>query len=122
MCARERRQGVTEDLRALEERLLDPEVRRSASLVDKLLADDFVEFGSSGRVYDKPTVIEALQQDPGFDSRPTITEFGARELSPSVVLVTYRTGETGTLRSSIWRSDGERWQMVFHQGTRCGSE
>lgn len=113
---------VSKDLRALEERLLDPDVRRSASQVGKLLADDFVEFGSSGRVYDKSTMIEALRQDPGFDSPPTIIEFGARELSPAIVLVTYRIGETGTLRSSIWRSDGARWRMVFHQGTRCGSE
>ncbi len=113
---------MTKDLRALEERLLDPKVRRSPSQVDKLLADDFVEFGSSGRVYDKSTVIEALQQDPGFDGPPTTTEFRARELSPSVVLVTYRIGETGTLRRSIWRYNGAHWTMVFHQGTRSKLE
>lgn len=113
---------TAEALRALEERLLDPLVRRSPSLVDSLLADDFVEFGSSGRVYDKSTMVETLQQDPGFDGPRTITKFSARELSPSIVLVTYQIGETGTLRSSVWRSNGEHWKMVFHQGTRPKSE
>jgi hypothetical protein len=109
---------IVEKLRTLEEHLLDPTVRRSSSQVRELLADDFIEFGSSGRVYDKPTVIEALKQDPGFDGPRTISNFNARELSPSVALVTYQIVESSTLRSSIWRFDGDRWQMVFHQGTR----
>lgn len=113
---------IAQDLRALEARLMDPAVRRAPSEVDGLLADDFVEFGRSGRVYDKPTVIEALQRDPGFDAPRTIMDFEARALSPSVMLVTYRVRETGTLRSSIWRSNGEHWQMVFHQGTPSASE
>ena len=28
-----------------------------------LLADDFIEFGSSGRVYDKASIIKALAED-----------------------------------------------------------
>ena len=109
-------------LHGLEMRLLDPRVRGSPDLLEDLLAADFVEFGSSGRVYDKPMVVEALRQDPGFDGPRTISDFSARPLSNSIVLVTYRISETGTLRSSIWRRDGERWSMVFHQGTRSNSE
>ena len=104
-------------LRSLETRLLDPKVRRSSDQLEDLLAADFVEFGSSGRVYDKPRVVEALRQDPGFDGPRTISDFSARLLSNSIVLVTYRIKESGTLRSSIWRRDGDRWRMVFHQGT-----
>ncbi|WP_422367372.1 DUF4440 domain-containing protein [Pelagibius sp.] len=113
---------IAEELRALEVRLMDPLVRRSPREVDSLLADDFIEFGSSGRIYDKPTMIEALQQAPGFDGPRTITEFNARELSPSIMLVTYRIRETATLRSSIWRSNGKHWKMAFHQGTRSALE
>ena len=36
---------------ALEEDLLKPEVRKSADRVGRLLADEFIEFGSSGRVF-----------------------------------------------------------------------
>ena len=110
--------ALAEELRGLEERLLDPEVRGSAERVDELLAEDFVEFGSSGLVYDKSAVIEALGRDPGFVGTRTLCDFSLRELSPTVVLVTYRIGETGTLRSSIWQGREGRWRMVFHQGTR----
>jgi hypothetical protein len=47
-------------LRDLEEQLLKPEVRTSRDRVGYLLADDFIEFGSSGRIFDKRGVIEAL--------------------------------------------------------------
>jgi hypothetical protein len=39
------------------------------------------------------------------------------------VLVTYfsrttdEAGSRAALRSSIWKRDGDRWQMLFHQGT-----
>jgi hypothetical protein len=112
-------------LRGLEEALLKPEVRRSADQVGRLLADDFIEFGSSGRVFDKAQIIEALQ---GEESDPAIrielTDFSVRQLAPAVMLVTYRTTRSGPsapqgyrLRSSIWKLMEERWQMVFHQGT-----
>ncbi|WP_417021040.1 DUF4440 domain-containing protein [Candidatus Phyllobacterium onerii] len=45
--------------RALEEQLLDSSVRRSVKTVASLLADEFIEFGSSGAVYNKHTVIDA---------------------------------------------------------------
>ena len=40
--------GLSAHLRELEESLLLPDVRKSKRLVE-LIADDFVEFGSSGR-------------------------------------------------------------------------
>jgi len=113
-------------LRQLEEQLLKPEVRSSAEQVGRLLADDFVEFGSSGYAYDKQEIIAALQQEkPDPAARISLAEFAARRLAPGVFLVTYRTirevgaDETGRsrLRSSIWKLMDGRWQMVFHQGT-----
>ena len=47
--------------RELEERLLQPDVRSSAEEIAKLLADEFIEFGSSGRVFNKHHVIEVNQ-------------------------------------------------------------
>jgi hypothetical protein len=116
-------------IRHLEEQLLRQDVRRSADQVEALLADEFTEFGSSGRIYDKRQIIEALQQEAADGSPALLQDFCARELAPEVILVTYRTvrtaaghsGEISTLRSSIWKWDGERWRMVFHQGTPSGS-
>jgi hypothetical protein len=39
--------AVEEHLRHLEERLLQPEMRKAAEAVAELLAEDFMEFGSS---------------------------------------------------------------------------
>ena len=110
-------ENTSDVLLALEQRLLDTTVRRLPCEVEALLADDFCEFGSSGRVYDKPTTVERLRKDPGFDGPRTIVDFHARQLSATVALASYRIRETGTLRSSIWRSDQGRWRMIFHQGT-----
>src|SRR5690349_25111573 len=106
-------------LRDLEERLLHPSVRASADEVATLLADEFIEFGSSGRIYDKQQTIRLLQQEQG-DAQLTMAEFSARKLSVDVVLVTYRVVESQTIRSSIWSFQEGRWRMVFHQGTKIG--
>lgn len=103
------------ELRALEELLLTSETRTSRDDLDRLLADDFVEFGSSGGVYTKAEVISAVPlTEPCVDC--TISEFRALALAPDAVLVTYRL--PGSLRSSVWRRDVGGWRMVFHQGTR----
>jgi len=109
----------------LEISLLCPEVRASKDAVSKLLAEGFVEFGSSGRIYDRDQVIDGLVQEssaPPVDR--TAYDFSVRRLSEVAVLVTYRVSrrmpngeEFQTLRSSIWQLTGDQWQMVFHQGT-----
>jgi hypothetical protein len=110
-------------LRQLEERLHRPDVRRSVQDVADLLADEFIEFGSSGRVFDKQQIIEVLKHEPTIQR--TLIEFKTSILAPGVVLATYRIvrhGASGeqpmhSLQSSIWKCIEGRWQMVFHQGT-----
>ncbi|MGF2039993.1 MAG: DUF4440 domain-containing protein [Nostoc sp. CmiVER01] len=111
--------------RELEERLLQPDVRKSAKDVMDLLADEFIEFGSSGRVFDKQQIINILQNE-SIESltQRSITEFKTLVLAAGVVLVTYRivrhqSGEQPihSLRSSIWKLTNDRWKMIFHQGT-----
>lgn len=104
---------------ALETELLEPSVRNQPARVDALLADDFFEFGSSGRVWTKPVIIERLAGEAPILRR--VSDFAATLLAPDVALVTYRVerlddGST-TLRSSLWAREGNRWRMRFHQGT-----
>lgn len=114
---------LKEQLRLLEERLLEPEVRRSVKELEILLADNFVEFGSSGRMYNKQQVIDGLMIPS--TAQMTIMDFEVKLLAPGVALATYRViklnnqgEETNySLRSSIWKLHEGRWQMVFHQGT-----
>jgi hypothetical protein len=97
------------------------EVRNSPQAVAELLADEFVEFGSSGRIFDKAAIIAMLKNEV-VDLQVTVENFAVRELAPGVGLVTYlsasQAGGGRSLRSSIWRLLDGRWQMIFHQGTR----
>jgi hypothetical protein len=110
-------------LRQLEERLLQPDVRESAQVVAGLLADEFIEFGSSGRVFNKQKMIESLQHEPTIHR--ALLKFQTSVLAPGVILVTYHVirqsaadrQPTRSLRSSIWKLIDGRWQMVFHQST-----
>lgn len=106
-------------LRTKEMELLDPEVRSDPSRIRELLHDDFLEFGSTGRVYNKRVVLDMLKGERRNDV--IIRDFAVRQLAADTALVTYRTvGESGqeARRSSVWlRTDGT-WRMAFHQGTR----
>lgn len=79
--------SVAEWLVSLELRLHDPEVRRSSANLAALLADGFVEFGSSGRVYTKSEIVAALVAETPTDIRAD--DFVAKELAPGVALLTY---------------------------------
>ncbi|PON17247.1 DUF4440 domain-containing protein [Candidatus Entotheonella serta] len=114
---------LAEHLRDLEERLFQPDVRQSAVAVAELLADGCVEFGSSGRVYSRESILEALRHEA--PAQRSLTDFKTLVLAPDVVLVTYRAvcqlgheaSPITSLRSSIWQRIDGRWQMRFHQGT-----
>ena len=79
--------------------------------------------GSSGIVYDKNRTLQAFGSEAPI--RMDITDFRVVELSGNVVLATYRVSRFDTsfesiahsLRSSVWRRSGDRWKIVFHQGT-----
>jgi len=98
--------------------LLDPEVRHSRVAVELLLHAQFKEFGSSGRVYDRDTMIKMMNRETS--GQITIRDFETRMLSADVCLVSYRSvGESHEARrSSVWVRDEGRWQVIFHQGTK----
>ena len=93
-------------LQALERQLLDPATRKDWAAVTALLADDFREFGKSGRAYTKAEILE-------------LAEFHAVPLGPEAALVTYCSMEAGAMarRCSVWVWRNGLWQMLFHQGT-----
>ena len=118
-------ESVKATLLALEEELLSSQVRSSEARLNELLADDFVEFGSSGRIYDKPSMIRELGES-GFVASFDVGDFRLVMSRENVALVTYRcevrsdSGEVIriSIRSSLWRLADDRWQLVFHQGTK----
>jgi hypothetical protein len=113
------------EIQRLEEALLDPAARRDGEQLSILLADGFLEFGSSGRAFTKSEAVGAMAG--AHDTKYSLQEFDALALSPDVVLATYvaraRGGEPDrySLRSSVWVRRGAHWQLLFHQGTSTGS-
>ena len=114
--------SVADQLRQLEQELLEGSVRRNAPRVTELLAEDFREFGSSGRVFTRQEIVDALQAEA--PARFFTQNFQLTMLASHVALVTYESSkETAdglvrrSLRSSIWQLADDGWRMVFHQGT-----
>ena len=91
--------------------------RADPQLSRPLLHPDFTEFGASGRIWDRESVVAAMSADPG---EPTSAEeMRGFQLAPEVVLLTYRVNrpDRSSLRSSIWTVHENSWVLVFHQGT-----
>ena len=109
----------------LETTLLKPEIRSSVKDLDLLLADDFMEFGSSGKIYDKKMILERLPKDTEISSvQFEVSNFQVKALSENVVLATFKTSKISpdnnrltALRASIWRNTNGNWQIIYHQGT-----
>ncbi|MDO8071865.1 nuclear transport factor 2 family protein [Janthinobacterium sp. SUN176] len=124
--AREQRQDnarLAAQLQALEAALQSRAVRADSARLAALLADEFVEFGSSGKLWTRAATLADL---PAEDFCPrSISDFQARLLAEDVALVTYRSQRhasgalpaSASLRSSLWKWRDGRWQMIFHQGT-----
>ena len=67
-------------IQQLEEQLLQPGDRHSVQTLDALLADEFLEFGSSGRTYDKQQILESLPNE--IPVPRTLKDFNTRTLAP----------------------------------------
>ena len=117
---------VKQQIIELEKLLVQPATRLSVELLNRYLADNFYEIAATGRCFGKADVLERLPTE----TPPVITQqdFECRVLADGLAQLTYRAtiqrpesdSPSYSVRSSIWRFDAEKWQMVFHQGTVCG--
>ena len=115
--------SIASQLQRREERLLNPGVRASSAALAELIADDFIEIGSSGRRFSKMDVVEELKHEK--KSNRSIIDFESFPLTPNIVLVVYKVvhededvkQRKASVRSSIWKSMDGQWKIIFHQGT-----
>ncbi|NOU50095.1 DUF4440 domain-containing protein [Pseudoalteromonas sp. JBTF-M23] len=108
-----------------ERQLLEPSVRQSCDMLDKLLSDDFYEISANGLTFDKKHVISRLPDEkvPQFYNQA----FKGRMLSEQLVQLTYHAAYRRSVkcqlnysvRMSLWRFEHDLWRLVFHQGTPC---
>lgn len=86
--------------------------------LDNRIHDKFIEFGSSGKVYDKNTIIKYLNAlDKDRDIK--IVSFKIKEIKDNLIIANYISckEELQALRTSIWIRDMTDWKLYFHQGT-----
>jgi hypothetical protein len=102
----------------LENALLTEEVRKSEDKLNQLISDDFVEFGSSGKIYKKSDILKFLPQEEF--KKITITDFEIISSGKDEISVCYKSNSEDniTLRSSIWKKEEGNWKIIFHQGTK----
>ncbi|MFJ8824404.1 DUF4440 domain-containing protein [Streptomyces sp. NPDC102467] len=106
-------------------RLLDPAVRASDEWVTALLDPEFFEFGTSGRRWDRESILKVTGAVSVHPEHPVqVTKMAGTLLAPGVVHLSYHTDDRGRRanRSSLWRRHPEAgWRLYFHQGTLSDS-
>jgi hypothetical protein len=108
-------------LERLEEELWRVETRFDQKRMTEIIAPDFVEFGRSGRIYQREDSLGVSPQP--IDAVLPLPDFKARLLHPDIAQVTYNSSVTygGVVqrarRSSIWSRTRDGWVLRFHQGT-----
>jgi hypothetical protein len=102
----------------LELSLLNYPTRQSREHLNEVIADEFVEFGSSGKVYNKQETLDFLTKES--EKKFEIEDFKVVELSKDAMLAMYKItiDEDCSLRSSVWKLTRKKWQILFHQGTK----
>jgi hypothetical protein len=108
---------LQDHLYTLEERLLHPSRVKDRATLLPLLAEDFQEYCSSGRIYSRQQTIDDLMTSTPRSA--TISHFYVTVLAPDAALATYHatTSLHTSHRSSLWVFRDKRWQLLFHQGT-----
>lgn len=105
----------------LENALWQDETRFDPLFMSRVLAADFIEYGRSGRTYDREAILQLAQKGTLRMHPPR--DLRLRTLAKDVVQITYVSevsdGREVELahRSSIWTRTDAGWELRFHQGT-----
>ena len=107
----------------LEESLWRATTRFDIDHLERVFADDFDEFGRSGKHWSREASIAADVER--FETVLPLPHLRVRSIGPDAALLTYRSettypAEDVTLianRSSVWQRIEGEWRIRFHQGT-----
>ena len=106
-----------EEIKTLEEELVQPQTWQNRARLSELLCDEFEEIGSSGKRYGKSDVLAlaATQQQNIY----TLTDFTFQTLCDGCVLLKYTSSLNCSMafRTSIWKNTNGQWKMLHHQAT-----
>jgi glyoxylase I family protein len=99
--------------------------RGDRAAVEAVLDEHFCEIGSSGRLFSKAEILEAIAQikiiEYSFETIRVLPIDGQHTIVTYIVKTKRRyQGQettTRTYRSSTWKEENGGWRLVFHQGT-----
>jgi len=118
-------ESIEKHILQLENDLLKSEIRKSPQKINEILADDFIEFSSSGNKYNYKNGDVFQEQNNNQELFWQIMNFKIKQLSDDCILAMYKVikhnesneNKKYSLRSSIWKCYDGKWKMFFHQGT-----
>lgn len=118
--------NVGEQLISLEKILLSPAIRHCMEQFSALLADDFVEITAKGERLERAQTMSADVYGDHWEV--DIHALEHRQISHDTHQLIYQCmiklperPIKYTRRTSLWRWNGENWQMVFHQASLCSA-
>jgi len=113
--------SVQEELVSREPIFHRPELGTSREVFEAMTADEFWETGASGKRYSRDFVIDTVVKRYEEDSEDdwSTEDFYCQAIAPDHYLLSYtlHQGDRVTRRSTLWRSRGNHWIAVYHQGT-----
>ena len=115
---------LSDELAKLEFCMYDNNFRNSREKLETIISKEFIEYGSTGAIFNHDTVMDFLVGDSNSTTVHKIVEKEIKQLSENVVLLLYKmeslnTDKTirKTIRSSVWENKNGHWKILFHQGT-----
>lgn len=110
---------MIDELTALENSLFLYKNCKDSDYLDRILHEDFMEFGTSGKIYHKKETIDLLMSVT--EDRPIVIHYPKVRLLPGGQWLLHyisENKETGSYsnRTSIWIKD-DNIKLYFHQGT-----
>ena len=106
---------------AAERESLRPECRADAARLERLLAPDFHEFGTSGREIGYEGMAARVAEETDPNGEPILVEnMRGWLLAEGLAMLKYISENSGrrSNRTSLWRGvEPGHWQVFHHQGT-----
>jgi len=117
--------SITELIKNLEMKLLHADMRSNPALIDELIDTSFEEINSSGQINTRQQVIQWLVNKES-NQNWMLKDFRVKSLTDHTVIAIYRAinsnqtsnQQGGSIRSSVWQHQDNRWKMIFHQATK----
>ena len=112
---------MIELLLKLEMSLWIEETRNNQEYMTKVLHNDFIEYGRSGKRYDKIDILSHC--DLEINAVFPFPNLSVKEINDNTYLITYQSvllnGDKieKSNRSSIWIEQDGTFQLIHHQGT-----